>query len=499
MKRKPVCCWLIFGVLGAGAEGQSRMFLVPKCAGPEAAGTTAGSDFRFETIGGQIITVEAYLQDQVSPMVGVNVTWTCSITGDIGGRPDVTYVTGSAAADGARPDWVMAGTPGSVALSTVGQCDPALPCVDNDGCPANSTCAVPNCTTNSPRSGALVLFEEVVFPGETRYLGDAEFEIPRGAGGTYVIRPECCLDDADCDNIPDGGCAETLTEIFGAATVPFTVDGLEIVIATADALPPTEELSCVGCGPGPGWVGAGCDQTGRLCDCVAGIDAFEARVEVGLDLDLDGQCEPDASLLMSGMAGVGRTCPLDTSGHFAGHGAVDQRFDVIDTEVISLSVTGSGSTLFAGVGLGQGGVLAPSLGTIVERASDSFLADGFFDVFLEIDLGGGLFAYNQTPVRLESAIGCVRPNATFRHSGGCIPLFSAPVGGVLVANLVTAEFGPPPPIPTVGEWGLTLMALLAITAGTVLFGRRRATTASAHWGLQHRCGDSALMNRMPLR
>lgn len=92
----------------------------------------------------------------------------------------------------------------------------------------------------------------------------------------------------------------------------------------------------------------------------------------------------------------------------------------------------------AGQGLTPGGVfLAPSLGVIVEDALDPLLATSYF----EVDLGGGFFLYNQVPHQMQATIDQVPPS-----SGEHVPpgpaftlLYDAPVGGNLVAQIVSAN------------------------------------------------------------
>ncbi|MCH8244013.1 MAG: hypothetical protein IH897_15600, partial [Planctomycetes bacterium] len=106
----------------------------------------------------------------------------------------------------------------------------------------------------------------------------------------------------------------------------------------------------------------------------------------------------------------------------------------------------------AGGGVGPGAPLGASVGSIVELG-DTITGDSSFDILFELDLGGGLFAYNQTPLTLTASILCVSPNRIYEHPDGCIPLFDSPgPGGVEVARLVTANhdpFGDPLcPLPT---------------------------------------------------
>jgi len=42
---------------------------------------------------------------------------------------------------------------------------------------------------------------------------------------------------------------------------------------------------------------------------------------------------------------------------------------------------------------------------------------------------------------------------------------------------VDCTCGPPPPVPTVSEWGLLVLSLIGLVAGTILFDRRRTVRA----------------------
>ncbi len=220
---------------------------------------------------------------------------------------------------------------------------------------------------------------------------------------------------------------------------------------------------CAQCGPGDHWTDT----------CAAGPDTIaDQSALIGIDLDLD--CITDSTLTL-------RTCGTDlvvNRGAPVGHN--------IPTEMVDLCLTGGGGiTMIAGAGLGQGGVLAATTGSI-DETTDPAIATSTFDVFFEIDLGGGNFAYNQTPLVVSADITCVPPVATYIHPTGCLPLFDAPTGGTLVANLVSARHivnkkSPDNPnIPTLSEWGVVVMTLVLLAAGTIVFGRiRKRGTAVA--------------------
>ena len=205
-----------------------------------------------------------------------------------------------------------------------------------------------------------------------------------------------------------------------------------VLLLTTTPLPGQPSVPCSDCGPGAHWVDT----------CGAGQDRItDQGALVGIDTTLN--CQPDTNLVMGSCAilVINRSDPLDDSANFAGLRAVDGHLDVIDTEIVSMCLTGGGVTLVAGAGQGQGAVLAPSLGAIAEQPGDNEVAESFFDVFFEVDLGGGAYAYNQTALRIQIDINCVPPQAEYLHPTGCLELYTSPVPGqgINVANLVSAE------------------------------------------------------------
>jgi hypothetical protein len=194
-----------------------------------------------------------------------------------------------------------------------------------------------------------------------------------------------------------------------------------------------QDEPCSQCGQEEHWV----DQ------CSGGQDEIaDHKLEVGIDLDLDCQPDLNPTLLPNDLLIVNRSDPRDDSVAFPGLRSFDGHLDVIDTEIVSMSLTGGGVTLTAGGGLGQGGVLRQSLGAIAEQSGDPETADSFFDVFFEVDLGGGRYLYNQSPAVIESIIDCVPPRATYiKPPGVCLPLYTSPIPGqgTHMANLVTGR------------------------------------------------------------
>ncbi|TWT43640.1 hypothetical protein RAS1_00390 [Phycisphaerae bacterium RAS1] len=178
--------------------------------------------------------------------------------------------------------------------------------------------------------------------------------------------------------------------------------------------------------------------------CPAGIDHMPTGALVGVDVDFD--CVRDFNLVMFGPAFIRRSNPVDDSSNYPGTRPVDGHLDVIDTEMLAMSLTGGGVTLTAGAGMGAI-PLAPTRGNVAEQPGNPNLADSFFDVFFEVDLGGENRLYNQTPLVVQSVIDCVPPDRMYAHPTGlCIPLYDHPTPGMGVhrANLVSANHDPFP-------------------------------------------------------
>lgn len=198
------------------------------------------------------------------------------------------------------------------------------------------------------------------------------------------------------------------------------------------------------CGPGPHWIDT----------CAGGDDLITGTVGIHT-IEIFGFGIITASLSQQGDFIVSRSNPLDDSAQFPGLRPVDGHLDVIDTEIVELTLSGGGITMTVGSPFNP--VLTPTLGAIVEDPGDPLLGDSFFDVFFELDLGGGFLVYNQTAVRMGSTIPSVPPDlGLFPYLGTDLPiaLFDAPAGGNQVGRLLEATHIPAP--------GAALLALLGL-------------------------------------
>jgi hypothetical protein len=186
----------------------------------------------------------------------------------------------------------------------------------------------------------------------------------------------------------------------------------------------------------------------------------------------------DTELRLEGLVAILRSAPLAASVNFPsvtgppGHAGPD----IIDTEIVAMSLSGGGAVLRAGTITTQ--PVTRSFGAIAEASGDNKLADSFFDVFFELDLGGGQFGYNQTALHVEDPhISCAPPAALFAGpSELSMSIFSQPSGGVEIARITLVNHSLF--IPTISEWGVAVMTLLILSAATVVLIRRRSTQSA---------------------
>ncbi|MCH9002214.1 MAG: hypothetical protein IIC02_06535 [Planctomycetes bacterium] len=247
---------------------------------------------------------------------------------------------------------------------------------------------------------------------------------PGVRGGACICQPPpeedeaCCLENGRCLNLLPSQCR--LSD--GAPRGPRTAcqgDSNDNGIDDACEF----DQPCDDCGGG--------GQAHWVDNCPAGTDYMPTGAVVGIDFP-PFDCLVDTNLVLTGAALVGRAAGTPHS---------------IDTEIISMTLTGGGAVLRAGAGggVGPGSPLPASLGLIVEQDSAGVFADSSFKVLFEIDLGGGVYVYNQTPLTIYGKIDCVPPDRIYTHFVGCLPLFDSPTGGLHVANLTSANHDTYPP------------------------------------------------------
>lgn len=191
-----------------------------------------------------------------------------------------------------------------------------------------------------------------------------------------------------------------------------------------------------------------------------------SRAEIAIYMPGDTNCSSPtpANFILSGSVTIQRTWINPTQ---------------IDTEITEMELTGGGATVLVGPGPGNG-ITQQSLGIIVEEPADNMLAATTFEVFFEADLPGYDRVWNHIPFQIESVIDCVPPDAEYIHpEDQCIALYDDPdLGeGSIVAYLGKAKHITV--IPTLSEWTAIGMTLLLLTAGTLVFFRKRGRAAVA--------------------
>ena len=118
---------------------------------------------------------------------------------------------------------------------------------------------------------------------------------------------------------------------------------------------------------------------------------------------------------------------------------------VVDTEIVSLELRGTSSTL--GPVLVRQHPDLPSLGEVRQQEpGQDFPADSFFDIFIEIDLPDlDIIAVNQDPLRLEATLNDLPPAAGDEYRGANgepLPIYTE--SGIQIGRIVDALHIPEP-------------------------------------------------------
>lgn len=221
-------------------------------------------------------------------------------------------------------------------------------------------------------------------------------------------------------------------------------------------------------GPGPHWV-----------DTVTkGFDQRPSNLLISLFLG--DPFDPGTEKIFINFVGnttIHRSNAMDDSSFFPGLRPIDGHNDVVDIEIVQLTLTGL-SPLFGPViiraGASQHPLGTPSLGAIAELPGQPALAESFFDVFHEIEIPSlGLFLYNVNPIRMETKDPLTgippKENDEYSFNNGNDPFLAEP--------LFDNPFGFGEPVVWLGEAIHTLkvpapgsLALLGLAG---LFARRR--------------------------
>lgn len=157
----------------------------------------------------------------------------------------------------------------------------------------------------------------------------------------------------------------------------------------------------------------------------------------------------------------------------------------IAAHMMSLNVEGT-SALFGTVRASLNNAQGQTLGTIAAAAGPTGVAVCAVNAFIKLELPDqGLTLFNKVPVPLMTDILRVPP---IGHQGGAeslnIELFDVgDPNGPFLATLLEVEdqvgdYRIVSPVPTTSEWGLIIMAVLVLTAGTVML-RWRLRAAAA--------------------
>lgn len=277
MKRSVFGMCLVLAIAST-SYAQNRMFVVP--AGTSPGSTTSGTDVAISPVGGGSLTVEVFT-DGPGAAQEYSAQLNCQADSSIGGRPPILLIVDSPDVDSSRADHVGQFGAGFPAIDE-GQCDQALACVLDTDCPGNSMCSEAGgtlCSVVSPRVSYTGLLGPIDVGGPAKYVGEAAYDIPCGAAGTYVLGLECCVGDADCDGAADAGCALDQTTLDSGNTTIDVVDAITIDIPVGDCCvgqnctPDVSECECNMLG-GSFRAGGDCSQD---CECASNADCNDGN------------------------------------------------------------------------------------------------------------------------------------------------------------------------------------------------------------------------------
>ena len=251
------------------------------------------------------------------------------------------------------------------------------------------------------------------------------FDVVEGSGRLGA----CCFDDGTCTVAGLGACVGGPANWF---------EERECDVCSIEPSEPCDEA----CGDIDHWM--------HDPACQPGVDRLDSSiVTFGLSFSPnDEDCSVDAIVRTRGTSWINTFGPMDDSSRYPDTRALDEHLDVRDTEVVSIDTISPDGLVRMTAGRDRGAAaLRPSYGTLAEQPAEPALADGFFDLYTEIEVlrdDGEVLVrlYNQDPARVEAVVDCIPAEANYRSSPGCIALYTSPIDGegVHVANLVSAEY-----------------------------------------------------------
>jgi len=293
----------------------------------------------------------------------------------------------------------------AMALSVIGLCSPAVSSAD----PGTLQFSVATFTTLDESDA------EIAVTRTGGSDGAVSVQCSTIAGGTATpvddyTEVNLTLEWADQDNEPKF-CIVPINDDNINTEITETVN-LELSNPTGATLgnPKTATLEITeDCGPGEHWIDS--DDNGDPCP--AGTDRLpHTRADITIEIPCGNK--PGISLSLRGPAEIERkrgTMAAPTPPPEIPDSAPPLGNHHINTEIVSMNLTGNGFTLRAGV---NEGLSQPSLGQIIELANDATQAYSFFKLFFEIDLpnsmgGGTLYNKDSDSHDLELIITKVPP------------------------------------------------------------------------------------------